>query len=115
MASLALFTRCSPIALLFALLIFNPICAAQEDSTTVMTVFTAPTTSASSQYTSRTEFQNSILNQSDAYRAQHNASDLAWNGSLETYARQYAQRCEWQHSVSCCHIQQAEGFYEALD
>ena len=50
-------------------------------------------------------FQNQVLNSTNYFRAQHGASPLTWNTTLATYAQDYAQKCQWQHSVS--HIQHA--------
>lgn len=54
---------------------------------------------SSSSFASDTEFRSSILNSTNFYRAQHNATALTWNQSLATYAATYAEKCLWKHSV----------------
>lgn len=44
-------------------------------------------------------FQSAVLNSTNYYRAQHQASSLSWNSTLATFANDYAQKCIWQHSV----------------
>ena len=56
--------------------------------------------SASSSYSSDTDFVSSVLNSTNFYRTQHYASALTWNDTLATYAAKYANNCVWKHSVS---------------
>ena len=56
-------------------------------------------TELSTSLTSDTEFRSSMLNSTNFYRAQHNATDLTWNETLATYATSYAEKCLWKHSV----------------
>jgi hypothetical protein len=67
-------------------------------ATQVVTVSPSAATS-SSQYTSDSDFQSSILNSTNTFRSEHNATALTWNTSLATYASDYANNCVWQHSV----------------
>ena len=50
-------------------------------------------------YTSPAVFESDVLNQTNYYRRQHNASALTWNETLATYAKQWAALCNWKHSV----------------
>ncbi|KAK4695860.1 hypothetical protein P7C71_g1964, partial [Lecanoromycetidae sp. Uapishka_2] len=65
-----------------------------------MTASTIPasTSPASAQYTSDSDFQAAILNSTNTYRTQHNATALVWNDTLATYAATYATKCDWGHS-----------------
>lgn len=65
---------------------------------TVTTYVASPSTPASPQYTDSLTFRTSLLNSTNFYRWQHNASDLAWNDSLASYASSYAAKCVWAHS-----------------
>jgi len=46
-----------------------------------------------------TAFGSAVLNSTNYFRAQHQASALTWNTTLAQYAQDYAQKCLWQHSV----------------
>ncbi|KAL3417816.1 SCP-like extracellular protein [Phlyctema vagabunda] len=69
-------------------------------STAVVTVTgSAPTPEAtSSQYTSDSTFQSSILDAHNFYRAQHNASDLSWNDTSADFAQDWSDECNFRHS-----------------
>lgn len=45
-------------------------------------------------------FTSAILNSTNFYRAEHNASDLAWNKTLATFADKYLDEveCDFKHS-----------------
>lgn len=62
------------------------------------TVTVTPTTPASPQFTDTTLFKDAVLNSTNFYRYEHNATFLAWNDSLATYAADYAPQCIWAHS-----------------
>ena len=49
-------------------------------------------------YTSSPQFQTSILNSTNTYRSQHNASALSWNTTLSTFADAYVQACKFAHT-----------------
>lgn len=55
---------------------------------------------ASAEYTDDDVFQQAVLNVTNTYRKQHNATSLAWNESLAEYAKEWSERCEFEHSVS---------------
>jgi uncharacterized protein YkwD len=52
----------------------------------------------SADYTDATLFQTTILNMTNAYRAQHNASRLTWNTTLAAYATAWSEKCVFAHS-----------------
>lgn len=60
--------------------------------------FTSTSSAASPQYTSPSDFQSSILNSTNTFRHQHNASFLQWNDTLAKYAADHAEQCNFQHS-----------------
>lgn len=39
-----------------------------------------------------------ILNVTNLYRQQHNASQLSWNESLAEYAKDWSEDCKFEHS-----------------
>lgn len=59
----------------------------------------SPPPDASPSYTNTTLFRTSMLATSNTYRAQHNASKLAWNESLEADAQEWSDNCLFGHSV----------------
>jgi uncharacterized protein YkwD len=48
---------------------------------------------------SETEFKGTVLNVTNFYRQRHNASALTWNDTLANYAQNWANGCQWKHSV----------------
>ena len=50
---------------------------------------TAPASAAAAEFTSPALFTSAILNSTNTYRAQHNASRLVWNRTLEDFANRY--------------------------
>jgi len=68
--------------------------------TTMATGAAVPTGTVS--YTGNA-LQAAVLNSTNYYRAQHQASALTWDDGLATYAQNYANECAWQHSVSESH------------
>jgi uncharacterized protein YkwD len=44
-------------------------------------------------------FQAAVLNSTNYYRSQHQAQALSWDENLASYAQDYAEKCQWQHSV----------------
>lgn len=111
-------TRSSRLFYLCLHLLVLPVLAAAQSVVTASTVTVAgPTattfvaaasTPASSQYTDDLTFRTSMLSSTNLYRFQHNASYLAWNDSLASFAADYASKCIWSHSHS------SEGYGENL-
>lgn len=65
---------------------------------TVTSYIASATTPPSPQYTNDLDLRTSVLNSTNLFRYQHNATFLAWNDSLASYAADYAARCIWAHS-----------------
>ena len=70
-----------------------------------VTVAAAQPTNAPS-YVDDQKFQSAVLNSTNFYRDEHNATALKWNDSLADYASSYAGNCKFQHSVSLIKKQQ---------
>src|ERR1700730_6942197 len=49
-------------------------------------------------YTNSENLQADILNSTNFYRYEHNATALTWNSSLASFAQSWASHCQWQHS-----------------
>ncbi|KAJ5623897.1 hypothetical protein N7510_000206 [Penicillium lagena] len=84
------------------LIIFNVIASADEvimvkDETTA-TVTAIPTSPHPPSYTSKTDFKSAVLQATNDYRTVHEASPLSWNETLEKYAKNWAEKCIWEHS-----------------
>jgi uncharacterized protein YkwD len=73
--------------------------ASTAAGTTVIVTVT-PTIPHPASYTSTEVFKDAILSASNAYRQDHNASQLTWNETLTRYAKDWAEGCKWKHSVS---------------
>jgi uncharacterized protein YkwD len=56
--------------------------------------------SASSSFLNDNEFQSAVLNSTNTIRQQHNATALAWNSTLVSYAQNWSERCRPKKSVS---------------
>lgn len=52
----------------------------------------------SAEYTDDTSFQRAILNTTNLYRRQHNATELSWNETLASIAADWSDGCEFEHS-----------------
>ncbi|KAH7391735.1 CAP domain-containing protein [Pyrenochaeta sp. MPI-SDFR-AT-0127] len=50
------------------------------------------------EYTQDTAFRDSILNVTNTYRKQHNATRLVWNDTLADYAGEWSGECKFGHS-----------------
>ena len=70
--------------------------------TTIHTTLGAAATATppSTEYISPRAFQRAILETHNFYRKDHNASALAWNMTSAAYAADWADACEFEHSVS---------------
>lgn len=55
---------------------------------------------SSAEYTSDTAFRDAVLNGTNTYRSQHNATALSWNDTLAIAAREWSEECGFEHSVS---------------
>jgi len=53
----------------------------------------------STDYTDDNEFKDAVLNVTNTYRKQHNATALRWNESLADGAGTWSERCVFEHSV----------------
>ncbi|KAF2876845.1 CAP domain-containing protein, partial [Massariosphaeria phaeospora] len=53
---------------------------------------------APAQYTDDAAFRKTVLDVSNTYRRQHNATRLRWNESLAEYAREWSAGCVFEHS-----------------
>jgi uncharacterized protein YkwD len=53
---------------------------------------------SSTQYTDDKAFQDTVLNITNSYRQQHNASALTWNDTLADTAKEWAEKCGFEHS-----------------
>ncbi|KAL9608597.1 MAG: hypothetical protein Q9167_006587 [Letrouitia subvulpina] len=58
----------------------------------------ASQTSQSRSYTDDKDFRDAVLNSTNFYRNQHNASTLGWNSSLASFASNVANKCIFKHS-----------------
>lgn len=102
--SMAAFSsRSFRIAFLLLTLFFAPGQAQDIVRTTVIVVTVGstatPTVPQPPSYTSLDVFKDDVLSASNAYRRAHNATNLLWNETLTTYARDWAEQCKWKHSV----------------
>lgn len=61
-------------------------------------------TATSTEYTSDTAFQDAVLDVTNTYRKQHNATGLSWNETLAEFAADWAGECGFVHSVSSFEI-----------
>ncbi|KAI1313937.1 PR-1-like protein [Xylaria venustula] len=91
----------NPVSLLIVLLLFTkPIIS----KATTSTITASPTPSASPDYTDDETFTSAILNSTDVYRKEHNASSISWNDTLASFAKDYlssdavGDSCKFAHS-----------------
>lgn len=54
---------------------------------------------ASADYTQDDLFKSTILNVTNTYRKQHNATALKWNDTLADFAEDWSKKCNFEHSV----------------
>lgn len=55
---------------------------------------------SSTEYTNDDSFRDAIMNTTNTYRRQHNATALEWNNTLAEYASDWGKDCVFEHSVS---------------
>ena len=82
-------------------------------STVVTSGASATATGASPEWTSDSTFQSAILNSTNTYRKQHNATALAWNDTLADYATQHVTACNFAHTGGPYGENLAEGYQNA--
>lgn len=83
--------------LLIPLLLFSSLLSS-VDATPAVTVTVSAPVSTSTEYTDATDFKNAVLNGTNTYRAQHNATAVTWNQSLADYAGKWGNVCIFKHS-----------------
>lgn len=59
---------------------------------------------ASADYTEDDLFEKTILNVTNTYRKQHNATALKWNDTLADFAKDWSKKCNFEHSVGRFHF-----------
>ena len=103
--------------LIISLALFFKSIGAQDVVTTILetaspvTITNAPSSSAPSpQYTNPSDLQSAVLNSTNTYRHQHNASALTWNNTLASYAKSQASACKFAHSHGPYGENLAEGY-----
>lgn len=52
------------------------------------------------QFTDDSTFQDAILNSTNVFRAQHNASSVVWNATLAHFGQVWSDGCIFKHTVS---------------
>jgi hypothetical protein len=50
-------------------------------------------------YSNETNFRQNVIDVTNQYREQHNASKIAWNDTLAEFAEGVVDSCEFKHSV----------------
>ncbi|KAL2001199.1 hypothetical protein VTN02DRAFT_2103 [Thermoascus thermophilus] len=82
-----------------AIITILPLITGVSGMTTIPVREPSPTEDATSaQYTSDRIFRDTVLDETNHYRAQHDAHPLTWNETLQAYAQDWADRCLWRHS-----------------
>ncbi|OAL53465.1 PR-1-like protein [Pyrenochaeta sp. DS3sAY3a] len=76
---------------LLPLLLF-PLALAQQPSNS------SSSNATSAEYTSDTSFRDAVLDVTNTYRKQHNATGLQWNETLAGFAEEWAGECGFVHS-----------------
>ena len=83
---------------LLPLVLLSPLCI--QAQTTVVTITAAPSVPTNPpQYVSDSTFESAILNSTNLYRSQHNATALTYNDTLADFAQNYSSGCRFEHSV----------------
>ncbi|KAJ4301057.1 hypothetical protein N0V90_003147 [Kalmusia sp. IMI 367209] len=67
-------------------------------SSSALSFFVSREEQSSADYTKDDLFEKTILNVTNTYRKQHNATALKWNETLAEYAADWSERCEFEHS-----------------
>jgi hypothetical protein len=79
---------------------------------TVTITQAAPTTPESASYTNPTNLRTSVLNSTNFFRYEHSANFLYWNTSLASYAQNWANKCQWEHSHGPSGENLAQGYVD---
>lgn len=69
-----------------------------SQTVTKTSTVSAPTTPLSASYTDLPTFKSKVLNSTNVFRSEHNASSLTWNDTLADIAQAWASQCHWRHS-----------------
>ncbi|KAI8936149.1 hypothetical protein NX059_007644 [Plenodomus lindquistii] len=70
---------------------------------------------ASAEYTDDTRFRETVLDVTNTYRKQHNATALEWNSTLADYAADWSEDCEFKHSGGSYGENLASGYANVTD
>ncbi|TDZ59878.1 Repressed by EFG1 protein 1 [Colletotrichum trifolii] len=102
---------------LLLLLLLLPVLSVLSAQTVVTVTQDAPRPTSNPEWETDDTFVNAVLNTTNTYRAQHNASDLAWNRTLAAYASAYLDTtgddCLVAHSGSPYGENLAKGYPDA--
>ena len=79
-------------------------------STIIVSGASSTSTGVSPQWTDDSSFQSAILNSTNTYRKQHNATALTWNDTLAAYAAQHVTPCKFDHTGGPYGENLAEGY-----
>jgi uncharacterized protein YkwD len=58
-----------------------------------------PQPAGNAAYSNSTLFRADVLNATDTFRTQYNASSIQWNDTLAEFAEEVVQDCKFEHSV----------------
>lgn len=81
-----------------ALLVFVVLDATYAQKIVTITV-EAPEPTTAPSYILDNVFKKIMLDVSNKYRYEHNATNLKWNDTLAQSAYDWAKQCRWKHSV----------------
>lgn len=77
--------------------------AARSSNSLIITPTTSihnlPTATSSDDMSYQDGLETAVLNSTNYYRSQHQASNLTWDSTLADYAQDYSKNCKWEHSV----------------
>ncbi|KAI0127101.1 CAP domain-containing protein [Xylariales sp. AK1849] len=76
-----------------------PVLASLASAQTIVVTVAPTIPSNAPEFVNEDTFTSAILNSTNFYRTEHNASDVTWNSTLERYAEDYLDStCEFEHS-----------------
>ncbi|KAF2441101.1 PR-1-like protein [Karstenula rhodostoma CBS 690.94] len=67
-------------------------------SASTLSLHTPRDSQASADYAKDALFKSTILNVTNTYRKQHNATSLKWNDTLADFAKDWSEKCNFEHS-----------------